>query len=300
MPTNNLHNNPCIVASSPIGENDKPSVSGVSSFSSLVVCYYCKKSFYKRNGHINEANRRGYKIFCSKGCSGKHRRTSHIPIVEDTRVCKICKCEYDISMFSRCHKWLYRYCNYCKNDKKRKNTNSCIPKDQIFIEIKGYNGAYAIGDKGVVISFCSDHKRRFYKKMKTHTDKKGYSFVLLRSNGKTKINKVHRLVAIHFIENTYNKAQVNHIDGDKSNNRVSNLEWATGHENRKHAFTIGLVSNKGIDHPSHKLSNEDVISIYNSKDDAKTLSLFYKVTKTTIRGIKSGRSWPHLTKQIKK
>ena len=65
---------------------------------------------------------------------------------------------------------------------------------------------------------------------------KGYLMVNLCKNGKQKPHYIHRLVAQAFIPNPENKPQVNHIDGDKNNNRVSNLEWATYLENHLHAI----------------------------------------------------------------
>lgn len=52
--------------------------------------------------------------------------------------------------------------------------------------------------------------------------------------------RIHRLVAVHFIPNTIDNEQVNHIDGNKENNCVSNLEWCSQTENMKHSYRIGL------------------------------------------------------------
>lgn len=76
--------------------------------------------------------------------------------------------------------------------------------------------------------------------LKPKVTTKGYLEAHFRINGKDKIFKVHRLVAMAFIPNPENKPQVNHIDGNKLNNRVDNLEWATNGENQKHAYKNGL------------------------------------------------------------
>ena len=70
----------------------------------------------------------------------------------------------------------------------------------------------------------------------------GYHEVNLYKNNNVKRFKVHRLVAQAFIPNPQGKPQVNHIDGDKSNNRASNLEWATDKENKAHAWRNGLAT----------------------------------------------------------
>ena len=71
----------------------------------------------------------------------------------------------------------------------------------------------------------------------------GYLVIKISYSGKKKCVKIHRLVAESFLENNLNKPQVNHIDGNKINNHVSNLEWCTSSENLKHAYATGL--NKG-------------------------------------------------------
>lgn len=67
---------------------------------------------------------------------------------------------------------------------------------------------------------------------------------LFYDKGKSVTWDIQRLVAIAFIPNPENKAEVNHIDGDKSNNRVDNLEWNTSKENKEHGFRIGLYANE--------------------------------------------------------
>lgn len=71
---------------------------------------------------------------------------------------------------------------------------------------------------------------------------KGYlGIVLYSDNVKAKTFKIHRLVALSFIPNPNNLPQVNHIDGNKENNCVTNLEWITNTENQRHAIKNGLV-----------------------------------------------------------
>lgn len=79
------------------------------------------------------------------------------------------------------------------------------------------------------------------KLLKPQTDNKGYKYVRLYNSVGFKTKKIHRLVAEIFIENKENKPQVNHKDGNKSNNNVSNLEWCTDLENKQHAIKNGLV-----------------------------------------------------------
>ena len=77
--------------------------------------------------------------------------------------------------------------------------------------------------------------------LKTWSDKKGYKRVSIWINGKMHQKQVHRIVAEVFLPNPQNKSQVNHKDGVKNNNHISNIEWATPKENTKHAFNNGLA-----------------------------------------------------------
>lgn len=105
---------------------------------------------------------------------------------------------------------------------------------EIWKNIDGYDGKYQVSNLGNVKS---------YKNLKKELCKNGYLRVTLYKEGKAKRFLVHRLVANTFLENKSNKPQVNHIDGNKTNNQINNLEWVTSSENNKHAHKIGL--NKG-------------------------------------------------------
>jgi hypothetical protein len=80
------------------------------------------------------------------------------------------------------------------------------------------------------------------KQMKTYKGDR-YEKVVLKINGKPTMKYIHRLVAEAYIDNTDSKKEVNHKDGNKLNNNVSNLEWVTTTENKQHAWSLGLYDN---------------------------------------------------------
>src|SRR4051812_7731007 len=114
-------------------------------------------------------------------------------------------------------------------------------------DIQGYEGCYQISDIGNVKSLSRERfgngrqtgitKERI---LKFNKDTSGYNVVKLYKNGSKKCPKAHRLVAKAFIPNPNNKGEINHINGVKTDNRLTNLEWCTHTENIRHADATGL------------------------------------------------------------
>jgi hypothetical protein len=120
---------------------------------------------------------------------------------------------------------------------------------EIWKEIKGYEGLYEVSNLGNVKSLERNIVRKdgtnFYiaeRILRPSKDRKGYLNIGLYKKGKSKNYKVHRLVAAAFIPNPESKLEVNHINADKADNRVKNLEWATCKENVHHAIKAGLIT----------------------------------------------------------
>jgi hypothetical protein len=117
---------------------------------------------------------------------------------------------------------------------------------EIWKDIKGYENRYQISNLGKIKSL----KRNWQPKeitLKTNKNHLGYERISLSDCiGKLKEHKIHRLVAIHFVNNINNFKEVNHIDGNKLNNHYSNLEWCTRSFNMKHAFNnkLAFISDK--------------------------------------------------------
>ena len=116
---------------------------------------------------------------------------------------------------------------------------------EIWKDIVGYEGLYQVSDLGNVRSL-NYHREKRIKILSQIKRPNDYLSVVIYVNGKCKKYSVHRLVAETFIPNPENKPQVNHINGDKTDNRVENLEWCTQSENQKHAIRWGLQKTKTI------------------------------------------------------
>lgn len=119
----------------------------------------------------------------------------------------------------------------------------------------GYEGVYEVSEFG-------DIKRIEKNKILKPQIVKGYYRLELCKNAQRKQYTIHRLVALAFIPNPLNKEQVNHIDGNKLNNHVSNLEWVTAKENMNHAWNNGLKKSS----PKQRKAASKTMIEYNQKE----------------------------------
>lgn len=146
---------------------------------------------------------------------------------------------------------------------------------EIWKDIQGYEGYYQISNLGNVKSL--DRKIHFNKGfsikkgqlLKPILTKKGYYKVELSKEQKGKRFYIHRLVALHFLINPFNKEQVNHKNGVKTDNKIENLEWCTNLENQRHAIKNGLVNQEQRIQQAIKMGkiNRKPIEQYTKRND---------------------------------
>jgi hypothetical protein len=161
------------------------------------------------------------------------------------------------------------------------------------LEVKGYN-SYMIYEDGRV---WSKKTRRFIKQF---VNRGGYLILnLSRPKEKPRSVRVHRLVAEHFLPPVEGLTDVNHIDGNKQNNHISNLEWSNKSLNGKHAYSLGLNTASpqlGEKHGMSILKENDIIKIreLHGTISNREIAKLYNVTPTQIGRIINRQCWKHI------
>lgn len=166
-------------------------------------------------------------------------------------------------------------------------------QEEIWKDVVGFENYFKVSSLGNVWS------KRTNKLLKQNIRKDGRVTIATRiggRNGTYHCFKVHRLVAEAFIPNPQNKPQVNHIDGNTTNNCVANLEWATASENIKHAYDnllIDVHKISGTNNVNSKLKQEDVDYIRNNPDNltVRQLAKIFGVDHSKIVRCKNYKSY---------
>lgn len=181
--------------------------------------------------------------------------------------------------------------------------------EEKWVDIQGYEGLYQISNHGNVRSLDRPVRTILRNKMVSTRIVKGknlkpkfngteYLGVILSKENKQKTLRINRLVGFHFLVKGENHTQVNHIDGNKFNNHVNNLEWCTAKENMKHAYEIGLRKG-GQDCNLSKLTEVEVLQIVELKRQGKRsvdVSRAFNISVRTVNRILHGDMWCKLTK----
>lgn len=155
-------------------------------------------------------------------------------------------------------------------------------------EIPLVDGKYECNELGQV-------RNNKTKKIKsTYLDKQGYERIGVWLNGKDNSFRVHNLIMNAFYgDKPFPKAEINHIDGNKSNNKLNNLEWCTPTENMKHAV-IHELRPSGENNYNAKYKESDIINMYKLYKNGSSLediALFFKEETKNIRRIVKGERW---------
>lgn len=154
---------------------------------------------------------------------------------------------------------------------------------------------YSISKLGVIRNLKTG------KIIKPYTNWNGYIRIALMKNGKRYSRAVHRLLAQTYISNPNDLPFINHIDGKKDNNSLSNLEWCNKSHNMRHAHRLGLVKKKtgaeGSNNGSSKLTEEDVLAIRKLASEnvsSKEIAEQFNISRGNCNSIIARKYWKHI------
>ena len=164
--------------------------------------------------------------------------------------------------------------------------------NEVWLDIPGYKGRYEVSNMGRVKSFARNKRGRILRPCKNGW---GHLQVRLFKNAKGSHLFVHRLVMLAFVGKPKKHIQVNHLNGIKKDNRLSNLEYCTASENSIHAAKNGLYKPcRGSKNGNSKLTEKQARDIFNSKSRRSCLAAKYGVSETLVYAIKARKRWAHI------
>lgn len=167
--------------------------------------------------------------------------------------------------------------------------------EEIWKDIPGFEDKFQASNYCRVRSKSRFIRNNYFYKGKILNPTVNAQGYLWFSIGSSKHLRVHRAIALAFIPNPNNYPFVNHIDGNKLNNEISNLEWCTNQMNCEHAYAVGLNFKHLKD--SAKLKKSEIIEIKKLlllNTPVKVLASKYDVSNSTILSIKKGHTWAHI------
>jgi hypothetical protein len=162
-------------------------------------------------------------------------------------------------------------------------------------DIPNFEGHYQVSDTGKIRSLKYRNKQGLIRVLKPHVGKWGYAYHILCKAGKRFTVKNHKAVMDAFV-GPANGLHVNHIDGDKLNNNLDNLEYVTSQENTQHAVDIGLIQPQcGESHGNARLKASQVAEIrrlYKTENfTLKELGAMYSISFQHVSDIVNFRKW---------
>ena len=232
----------------------------------------------------------------------------------EQKICKKCQETKPINRFSykKAANGRFYYdlkCRDCKNAQLVNNrvlkNNVDIPdlEGEYWVPIINYEDHYLISNffriKSLYreVPFRDSIMRKVAQLRASDANSDGYLQVILTKDKKSKTFCTHILMALSFgLPNPFNLPELNHIDGDKNNCLLDNLEWSTHGDNMRHAVKKGLRKYTKVTNPKKGLlTNQDILDIYNSKERTGLIAKKYDLTKSSIQRIKSGKTYSKIT-----